>query len=411
MSVQYAADGGDFVDVPGSPFTNDSSIVVIPAPVEGYVIDLVDLNPGVAFQVRVAFNNTNGMGPWSEASNTIITPTVPKPMPAAPTVSSFTDSWAVLTWTGISDLYTFGNGDNVSGFNITIVDTTDSDALVERWILVPYDDHVGANVTGLVPGHSYVFAVAAVNSYGVGASSPESAPVIIPTLLDSDIKLDPVISCVDIPLVIRIPANVTGTPPLKFEDSGGSLPTWLSIDGDGAITGTPNATAAATEYDLQIVNNYGSVNVKLNLTVLTFDFSYPVTNVTHVGDSMSLLPTWTTLDKDDYEIEFFVPVSLPSGFTINTVTGEISTSSAPVLNPSQNFTVTLVVKHANLTGEAKFNETIELHCIGEPSVVSALGRIVNYTNFQNVLFTLKPQVLYQTGSLNLNIALVLHLFS
>ncbi len=142
--------------------------------------------------------------------------------------------------------------------------------------------------------------------------------------------------------------TATGTTPMTWALTAGSLPSGLSLDtSTGSISGTPTATGSYT-FTITVTNSYGSASKSYTIDV----YDMPVISTTeltgYVGYSFSqklqLTPstsaTWTAKG------------SLPAGLSLNKSSGLIS--GKPTKAGTYNISFNAVTSQGTSTGTVKF---------------------------------------------------------
>jgi hypothetical protein len=132
------------------------------------------LTLGVAIGFEVQACNDSGCSQASPISNAItpFVPTVPGP-PANPTALATTGSAAVAWSAPLSD-----GGSSILSYTVTGFDVASPAAAVSS--VTVGGTMSGANVAGLLSGHTYQFSVHATNAIGSGPESALTTPILIP---------------------------------------------------------------------------------------------------------------------------------------------------------------------------------------------------------------------------------------
>jgi titin len=205
------------------------------------------LNTGDSYTFTVAAINAYGTGTFSAASTSIslVTPGTP----AQPTTAIVNGNSVVVSWVAPSDA-----GPAISGYQVD--DTTGGTTVVGCTTGSPTPT---CTVSGLIPGDSYTFTVAAINVVGMGAYSPASTALTVNA--------------------------VPGQPAAPTAASAGTTSitvTWTAPTNTGtAISGyqvnDTNTTTAATGTNVCSTNSTISTAVTCNVTGLTQGDSYTFT--------------------------------------------------------------------------------------------------------------------------------------
>ncbi|MEV8638151.1 putative Ig domain-containing protein, partial [Streptosporangium sp. NPDC051023] len=271
---------------------------------------LTGLTAGSSYTFTVAAVNTFGTGTASAASNAV----VPYNVPGKPTIGTVTagDATATLTWTAPS-----GNGSAITGYVVT-----------------PYLNGVAQTpqtfsgtattqtLTGLTPGASYTFTVAAQNAAGTGAASDPSA-VVVPNALPS--LNFPAPAAGEVGAAYSTTLAVTGgTSPYTWSVSAGSLPPGLTLNAStGVLSGTPTASGTYS-FTVKVTDAVGqSATQAVTLTIATQpSFSFSSAPAGEVGVAYSV-PLTVTGGTTPYTWSVSAG-SLPPGLTLNASTGVLS---------------------------------------------------------------------------------------
>ncbi|WP_374947808.1 beta strand repeat-containing protein [Agreia sp.] len=285
------------------------------------------LTVGASYTFAVTATNAYGTSAVSPKSTAVI----PYTVPGAPTITAATagDSSAVLTWT------TPPNGSSaITGFIVT--------PYVNN-VAQPVQSFASAGttqtVTGLAPGTSYTFTVAAQNAAGTGPASARSGAVV-PNVSPTLTFPAPPSGQVGVSYSTQLTVT-NGTSPFTWSVSSGSLPPGISLGAStGLLSGIPTA-AGSYPITVRIVDASGQTASKAVTLVIA---AAPVVSYTptagEVDVAFSQQPsvsggtgpfTWTISAG-----------SLPPGVSINASTGQI----AGTPTTAGNFTVTVAATDA-----------------------------------------------------------------
>lgn len=184
-------------------------------------------------------------------------------------------------------------------------------------------------ITGLTNGQNYTIKLRAVNAVGNGYVATLANVLTKPTWSDS--VLNPTIRV----NVAYSDGVVAGSTVTNYSVASGSLPAGISLNsGTGALTGTPTS-AASYSFTLRATNAAGTVDLPVTLTVLPPSPAWTdqTLAIFTAGDPYSdgVVSTYAT----EYSI---FSGSLPSGITLNTVTGTLS-GTPTQSNESYSFTI------------------------------------------------------------------------
>ena len=136
--------------------------------------EISGLDSKTTYEVRVAAENENGRGAWTESEGTTLAegPTPPEGVPDPPTLQvSPIDGGLAIRWSE-----PWGGGSPITGY---VVEWDDPDGKTSRQ---GYDaDASSAEIPDLVVGDSYLVRVAAENENGLGGWVEETATITSPT--------------------------------------------------------------------------------------------------------------------------------------------------------------------------------------------------------------------------------------
>ncbi|MFM7077056.1 MAG: fibronectin type III domain-containing protein, partial [Planctomycetaceae bacterium] len=283
-----------------------------PAPVTGSSVRVTGLVNGTSYEFRVAATNAVGDSGFSNVAGPV-TPVAPASAPLA-LAAVGGNAQATLSWTVPAD----NGGSAITDYRIersTNGGTT--------WTLVAdgVSTATTATLLGLVNGTTYVFRVAAITSFGVGAWSTTSGPVTPMTVATAPSALSGVRGDSKVDLAWTAPANNGGSTitdyTIEYRPSAGgawvAFPHAASAATAASVTGLVNGTSY--EFRVSAVNAAGTSapsNVAGPLVPMTFA-SVPLNLVGAFGDRKVTL-TWATPTSNgggaisDYLVEY-----LPSG--------------------------------------------------------------------------------------------------
>src|SRR5579863_7346624 len=312
---------------------------------------LAGLTAGASYTFTVAAVNSVGTGAASPQSNAV----VPYTVPGAPVIGTATagDSAATVTWTAPSS----NGGSSVTGYTVTPYI-----AGVAQATFFFSNTATTETVTGLTPGTSYTFKVAAVNAAGTGPASAATTAVTINTGPSLTFTAPPA-GEVSVPYTDQLTAT-GGTAPLAWSVSSGSLPPGLTLNpSTGLLSGTPT-TAGSYPFTVLVTDAFGGTASKAATVTIAAAPSLanpaPPSGQAGVAYSDALAVTggtgpftWTVSGG-----------ALPSGLTLNPSTGVLSgTPTATGL-----YTFTVKVTDANgLTATQALSMTVTVG----PLVISA----------------------------------------
>ncbi len=213
-------------------------------------------------------------------------------------------------------------------------------------------------LTGLANGTQYALALAAVTAAGESGLSNSLTATPMPAALKG-------LAYAVNPAVFSKGAVATDLPSLTgTADSftvAPALPAGLSLNkSTGAISGTPSASLAASNFTVTAYNAAGSVTVQVKITVLdpVSGFTYAVNPaVYYVGAPITANTASITGSVDS----FTVSPALPAGLSLNKTTGAI-TGTPTVATAAANYTMTARDGVANPT--VALNLTVRIPASG-----------------------------------------------
>ncbi|MER5619667.1 putative Ig domain-containing protein [Streptosporangium sp. NPDC002544] len=271
---------------------------------------LSGLTTGVPYTFTVTATNAFGTGSASPASNAV----TPYAVPGKPTIASATagTSSANLTWTAPAT-----NGSDITGYIVTPYiggvaqspQTFNSNATTQV-------------VTGLTPGTSYRFTVAAVNAAGSGAPSDLSATVVPNSAPAFTFAAPP---AGEVNVAYSVPLTVTGgTTPYVWSVSAGSLPPGLTLNAStGVLSGTPTL-GGSYSFTAQVTD---ASNVTATRAVTLVIAAAPVLTFPAPPNGEVSIPYSIPLTVTGGTAPYVWSVtagSLPPGLTLNASTGVLS---------------------------------------------------------------------------------------
>ena len=243
--------------------------------VTGLTATITGLAPSTAYEVGVAAVNVKGassVGAFVPVTTDATPPPVTVPAaPSTPSGASHAPTSVSLAWSApVAD-----GGSPVDQYSVKVY----SDG-VELPDLARLTSATSIEITGLVPGSVYTFAVAARNAKGFGAYSTQSAPV---RTMDE----------IPVPVVPGAPSGLTVA---AVSDTGATI-TWTAPTADGGAT--------ITSYDVTVTQAGKSVSatVKVSGTTATvtgltaataYDVSVAARNIAGAGVSASVPVTTAT---------------------------------------------------------------------------------------------------------------------
>ena len=312
---------------------------------------LTGLTAGGSYTFTVAAVNAVGTGSASPQSSAV----VPYTLPGAPTIGTATagDSAATVTWTApASNGFTAVTGYVVTPYIAGVAQTPQTFSSTATT----------QTVTGLTPGTSYTFKVAAVNAAGTGPASAASAAVTVnagPSLTFAA----PPSGEVGVAYSDQLTAT-GGTGSLTWSVSTGSLPPGLTLNAStGLLSGTPT-TSGSYSFTVMVTDTVGGTATKpTTLTVVAApSLANPAPPSGQVGvaysDALSVSGgigpfTWTVFGG-----------SLPAGLTLNASTGLISGT------PTATGLSSVTVKVTDANGKSA-TQTLSLTIAVGPLVINA----------------------------------------
>ena len=312
---------------------------------------ITGLTAGGSYTFTVAAVNAVGTGAASPQSNAVI----PYTLPSAPTMGTVSagDSAAVVNWTAPAS----NGGSAITGYVVTpyiggVAQTPQTFTSTAT----------SQTVTGLTPGTSYTFTVAAINAAGTGPASAMSSAVTV-NAGPSFTFAAPPNGEVSIGYSYGLTAT-GGTGTLTGSVSSGSLPPGLSLNpATGLLSGTPTTSGSYT-FTAKVTDTFGGTATKTVTVVITAVPSLanpaPATGQAGVAYSNGLAVTGGT-GPYTWSVS---SGSLPPGLSLNPTTGVIS--GTPTSVGLYTFTVQ-VTDSFGLTA----TQTLSMSVAVGPLVISA----------------------------------------
>jgi large repetitive protein len=346
-----ASNGSPITGYTVTPFLNGVAQTPVAYDASTTTRTLTGLTAGSSYTFTVAAVNAIGTGPASTQSTAV----VPFTLPGAPTIGTAAagDSAATVTWTAPAS----------NGFSA-----------ITGYVVTPYIAGVAQTpqtfsstattqtVTGLTPGTSYTFRVAAVNAAGTGPASAASGAVTVnagPSLTFAA----PPAGEAGVAYSDQLTAT-GGTGTLTWSVSSGTLPPGLTLNSStGLLSGTPTASGSYA-FTVKVTDAFGaSATQATTLTVVaapSLANPAPPAGQAAVAYSDALAVnggtgpfTWTVSGG-----------SLPSGLSLNSAAGLISGT------PTTAGLSTFTVRVTDANGKTA-TQTLSMTVTVGPLVISA----------------------------------------
>ncbi len=246
------------------------------------------------------------------------------------------------------------------------------------------------------------YTVTASNSAGMTQTTlfiEVSATAIAPTL--SGYSNADATYGVGIAITANVP-SLSGTPPFTFSVMP-TLPTGLTLQADGKITGTPTAVSARTVYTLRAENSSGFDTFDVAITIIEQPPSltaYTIMNATYAKDVAITpnLPTVTGTPTIVFSLDAASP-ALPAGLTL-AADGVIS--GTPTVASAQT---TYIIKATNGGGSDTLDITITV--LAPPQLAYPAGPVAGGYEFVTPgtrIPAIVPSTLSHTRAMTLSIA-------
>jgi large repetitive protein len=346
-----ASNGSPITGYTVTPFLNGVAQTPVAYDASTTTRTLTGLTAGSSYTFTVAAVNAIGTGPASTQSTAV----VPFTLPGAPTIGTAAagDSAATVTWTAPAS----------NGFSA-----------ITGYVVTPYIAGVAQTpqtfsstattqtVTGLTPGTSYTFRVAAVNAAGTGPASAASGAVTVnagPSLTFAA----PPAGEAGVAYSDQL-TETGGTGTLTWSVSSGTLPPGLTLNSStGLLSGTPTASGSYA-FTVKVTDAFGaSATQATTLTVVaapSLANPAPPAGQAAVAYSDALAVnggtgpfTWTVSGG-----------SLPSGLSLNSAAGLISGT------PTTAGLSTFTVRVTDANGKTA-TQTLSMTVTVGPLVISA----------------------------------------
>lgn len=218
--------------------------------------------------------------------------------------------------------------------------------------------------TGVISGTVSTTATMGPGTYVVTATNAGgSTTVSLPLTINprAPTGLTYTTSTVVYPRNVAIASNSAtvsgGDAPYVFTVSP-SLPTGLALNSStGQITGTPTTTTAAATYTVTATNSSGSQSATLNITVQTVAPSaLTYTTLSPVYERTIVISTNTPTYSGNTATNFAASPALPSGLSLDPVTGLITGTPTVTVDPAQTYAIVA----SNETGSSLVNLNIRV---------------------------------------------------
>ena len=160
----------------------------------------------------------------------------------------------------------------------------------------------------------------------------------------------------------------------------------------GALTGTPNTIAAATNYTITATNASGSATQTFTLTVTVTAPAFTISSASETKASGSAITGYTISSTGGAIASYAISPAAPAGLTFNTSTGLLSGTPTTVAGATA-YTITAT----NATGSATQTFTLTV------TVGAALKVAVTRASVEEspgIAFTIQPQITIQDSGGN-----------
>jgi hypothetical protein len=360
VSVSWSAPGDSGPAITGyqindtNTTTSTTATNVCPSSVTSTTVTctVTGLTTGDTYTFTVAAINIVGTGAFSPASTAVslVTPNTPN----APTATVASASSATVNWSAPSD-----TGPGITGYQVNDTNTTTSTTATNVCPSSDTSTTVTCSVTGLIPGDTYTFTVAAINIVGTGNFSAASTGLLVNA--------------------------VPGTPaaPTAVGASSTSITvTWVAPTDTGtAITGyqvnDKNTTTSATGTNV-CVGSESSSTVTCTVTGLTAGDSYTFTvaaiNTYGTGAFSSAsnavllvvpgkpnAPTTTVASATSATVNWVAPTDTGpaiSGYQVNDDNTTTATLGTDVCGPASDSSTALTCTATGLTAGDHYTFTV-----------------------------------------------------
>jgi uncharacterized protein (TIGR02145 family) len=319
-------------------------------------LTVTGLTNGTSYTFTVTATNSNGIGPASAFSNSVI----PSTVPGAPIIGTATkgNAQATVTFTlPVSD-----GGSAITGYTVTSNPGSKTGSGTSSPIII----------TGLTNGTSYTFTVTASNSNGTSSESSVSNSVIPSTIPDA-----PTIGTAT---KGNGQANVAFTAPAS--NGGSAVTTYTATSSPGGYTGSGSTSPITvpgltngTSYTFTVfasnINGDGPASAISNSVTPSTVPGAPIIGTATKGNNQASISFTTPVSDGGSAITLYTVTSNPDG---KTGTGLVSPIIVLTLINGTPYTFTVTASNINGVGAASTasNSVIPSTVPGAPTIGTAI---------------------------------------
>jgi hypothetical protein len=310
------------------------------------------LTTGDTYTFTVAAINIVGTGAFSPASTAVslVTPNTPN----APTATVTSASSVTVNWSAPSD-----TGPAITGYQVNDTDTTTSATATDVCPTSDSSTAVNCSVTGLTPGDTYTFTVAAINIVGTGNFSAASTGLLVNAVPGTPAAPTAAGASSTSITVTWVAPTDTGTAIIGYQVNDKNVTTsatgtnvCVGSESSSTVTCTVTGLTAGDSYTFTVaaINSYGtgSFSPASNAVLLVVP-GKPAAPTTSVASATSATVNWVAPTDSGPAI---------SGYQVNDDNTTTATLGTDVCGPASDSSTALTCTATGLTPGDHYTFTV-----------------------------------------------------